>query len=114
MSSSDVFFSFKGRINRAQFWKYNLVLFVFIIVLSVLVLLTGVVQTEEQLDTFFTWAFFITIWPYLAISVKRCHDRDKSGAWVIVSFAPVIGIIWWLIDLGLLQGTPEKNIYDQL
>ena len=114
MNSSDVFFSFKGRINRAQFWKYNLVLFVLIIVLSVLVLLAGVVQTEEQLDTFSTWVFFITIWPYLAISVKRCHDRDKSGAWVIVSFAPVIGTIWWLIDLGLLQGTPEKNIYDQL
>ena len=39
------------------------------------------------------------------------HDRDQTGLWVILAFVPVIGWFWWLINLGLLDGTPGANQY---
>jgi uncharacterized membrane protein YhaH (DUF805 family) len=50
-------------------------------------------------------------WVYLAGSVKRAHDRGKSGWWVLISFIPIAGFIWWLIDLGILEGEKGPNKY---
>jgi uncharacterized membrane protein YhaH (DUF805 family) len=51
----------------------------------------------------------LLVWPALAVSVKRWHDRDKSGAWVLLNLLPVIGWIWALIDNGFLRGTSGPN-----
>ena len=53
----------------------------------------------------------VLLWPGLAVGVKRCHDRGKSGWWLLLLFIPLIGFIWWLIDLGMLEGTPGPNAY---
>jgi uncharacterized membrane protein YhaH (DUF805 family) len=65
------------------------------------------------------------LWPSLAIDVKRLHDRDQSG-WLVlifvfakfVSWIPIIGLIpglgsflFWLINLGILEGTMGPNRY---
>ncbi len=51
----------------------------------------------------------LLVWPALAVSVKRWHDRDKSGVWVLLNLVPVIGWIWALIDNGFLRGTKGPN-----
>ncbi len=51
------------------------------------------------------------LWIYLAGSVKRAHDRGKSGWWVLIAFIPVAGFIWWLIDLGVFEGQEGDNRY---
>jgi len=71
------------------------------------------------------------IWPQLAICAKRLHDRDQSALWLlmyvgayVLNFIPIIGIlltlpvgfglrIWWLVNLGCLEGTPGPNQYGQ-
>lgn len=45
----------------------------------------------------------------LLISIKRCHDRDRSGWFVLASLIPVVGPIWVLIELGFLRGTAGPN-----
>jgi hypothetical protein len=55
--------------------------------------------------------FGALLWPVLAVYVKRCHDRDKSGWWLLLLAIPCLGVLWWLIDLGLLEGTPGPNSY---
>jgi uncharacterized membrane protein YhaH (DUF805 family) len=50
-------------------------------------------------------------WISLAIAVKRYHDRDKSGWWVLIIFLPVIGALWYLIECGFLRGTDGNNDY---
>jgi uncharacterized membrane protein YhaH (DUF805 family) len=52
-------------------------------------------------------------WPALAVSVKRWHDRDKSGWWVLINLVPLIGMVWTLIENGLLPGTPGPNPYGE-
>lgn len=45
----------------------------------------------------------------LALSVRRCHDRGHSGWWYLVSIIPIVGVLWWFINLGLLPGEKGPN-----
>ena len=47
--------------------------------------------------------------PSIIVYIKRFHDRDKSGWWVLIGLIPIIGGIWLLIELGFLKGTPGPN-----
>lgn len=49
------------------------------------------------------------LWAGLAVSVKRWHDRDKSGWWILIGLIPVIGTIWVLVENGFLPGTAGPN-----
>jgi uncharacterized membrane protein YhaH (DUF805 family) len=49
------------------------------------------------------------IWTYLAGGVKRAHDRGKSGWWMLLTLIPLVGFIWWLVDLGILEGEKGDN-----
>ena len=53
----------------------------------------------------------VALWISLAVAVKRYHDRNKSGWWVLIALVPVIGGIWYLIEAGFLAGTPGPNDY---
>lgn len=53
----------------------------------------------------------VTFWISLAVTAKRWHDRGKSGWMVLISFIPVIGPIWTLIECGFLRGTQGRNSY---
>lgn len=57
-------------------------------------------------------AFYILLgYVGIAVSVKRFHDRGKSGWWVLVGLIPIIGAFWLLIENGFLDGTPGDNQY---
>jgi uncharacterized membrane protein YhaH (DUF805 family) len=51
----------------------------------------------------------ISLWPAIAIGAKRCHDRAKSGWFLLIFLIPVLGALWLLIELGLLRGTSGPN-----
>jgi len=53
----------------------------------------------------------LLLWPVLAVSAKRWHDRGKSGWWVLVALVPVIGWLWVLLENGLLRGDAGANRY---
>ena len=55
--------------------------------------------------------FISLVWIGLAASVKRWHDCNKSGWWMPITFVPVIGGLWFLIECGFLPGTPGPNAY---
>lgn len=50
------------------------------------------------------------VWIYFCQTVKRYHDRDKSGFWYLFGFLPIIGV-WQIIECGFLSGTPGGNSY---
>ena len=51
----------------------------------------------------------VALIPTVIVYIKRFHDRDKSGWWVLVTLIPIIGAIWILVELGFLKGTPGPN-----
>ena len=46
--------------------------------------------------------------PALAVSVRRLHDTDRSGWWILLMFVPVVGTIV-LIVFFCLRGGAGRN-----
>lgn len=104
MSFSQLYFSFDGRISRGTFWLKG---FLPIIVISFVVgLIDGLAEAEGILVL--VWQLLI-LWPGLALTAKRWHDRDKSGWWILIGLIPIIGGIWALIETGFLEGSHGPN-----
>jgi uncharacterized membrane protein YhaH (DUF805 family) len=102
-----MFFSLDGRISRRDFWLYGVLALLGLAVLGHALL--GIARVRA--DTAERIVNVLLVWPAMAVSVKRWHDRDKSGWWVLINLVPVIGWLWALIDNGLLRGTPGPNRY---
>ncbi len=104
MNFTDLAFSVEGRINRVVFWKA--------LVPLVLIGWIGFTLAEaaEGLAALAGWIILTAlIWPLVAVSVKRWHDRDKSAWWCLLMLVPAAGHIWWLVELGFFQGTSGPN-----
>lgn len=123
MSLVQFLFSFEGRIRRLHLWLFFLVLSV---VYGGLFWQFGhwgiwhhdhphmyagygvYVVTHNPFVGLFA---LIATWAKLAVLVKRWHDRDKSGWWILITLVPVIGWLWQLIECGFLEGSSGANRY---
>jgi uncharacterized membrane protein YhaH (DUF805 family) len=93
---------FSGRATRAEYWWF------YLITVAVSLLL-GIV--DEILNTPFGGIyFFASLIPTLAIQIRRLHDINKSGWYILLNFVIIIGWIWLLV-LNILDSTPGDNKY---
>ena len=113
-------FSFHGRINRAKYWAFFglsiLLNLLFVAVSAILAVAFANVKdpsAAQTANTIFGLFQLMLFLPYLvawiAISVKRWHDRNKSGWWVLIGLVPLVGPIWIFIECGCLRGTDGDN-----
>jgi uncharacterized membrane protein YhaH (DUF805 family) len=100
-----IFLDPRGRIPRRTFWLYGVLALLGLAALGQALLGIARVPRAEA-DHLVN---VLLLWPAMAVSAKRWHDRDKSGWWVLLVLVPVIGWIWALIDNGFLRGTPGPN-----
>ena len=91
--------NFEDRTSRSEFWWW--ILFLFIVVLIANMLDARIYGEREAL---FTGVLNLILFlPNLAISVRRLHDLDKSGWWVLINLIPIIGFliyIFWAVQKG--------------
>lgn len=107
LSRKEILFSFRGRIGRSTYWISLLcVLGYMLLIMPVISLLAFRQEFDIPVDVLF---FIPLIWISLAIHIKRWHDRDKSGWFVLVALIPVIGTLWVLIENGCLAGCSTIN-----
>lgn len=105
LSVPQILFSLRGRIPRKAFWLYGVLgPLLFSVLAEMLLGIVGMPDRQAQALT-----TLVLLWPCTAVSVKRWHDRDKSGWWVLVYLVPVIGVLWTLVANGLLRGTVGPN-----
>ena len=102
--------SFQGRINRAKFWAGVGVLIAIGILATILDMILGT-GTESGYGIISGIVSLISIYLALALYAKRWHDRNKSGWWSLIALVPVIGFIWILVELGMLEGDKGPNQY---
>ena len=104
MSFGQLYFSFEGRISRSTYWLKG---FLPMFAIAIVVAIVDVIATAGGV-LFIIW-YLIAIWPGLAITAKRWHDRDKSAWWILIVFIPIIGPIWYLVEVGFIKGTDGEN-----
>ncbi|MGE3691794.1 MAG: DUF805 domain-containing protein [Novosphingobium sp.] len=99
---------FNGRSRRKEYWFFVLGVFIAAVVLGIIegVLgLTGMVGPYGPLTALLLLGVFI---PAIACQVRRFHDQDKSGWFVLLSFIPFIGGLIVLVFM-FLEGTKGDN-----
>jgi uncharacterized membrane protein YhaH (DUF805 family) len=94
--------TFRGRARRSEYWWFTLFI---IIASSVLGLVDSLLFGRQILSALFGLATFI---PILAVTVRRLHDVDRSGWWILISVVPLLGVIL-LLYWYTREGTPGSN-----
>ena len=94
--------NFEGRARRAQFWWFYLANVIINVVLSVL----------GQATFLFTVVGFIyglaVLIPGIAVGIRRLHDTNKSGWWLLIALVPFAGWIVLIIFMAT-EGSREPN-----
>jgi uncharacterized membrane protein YhaH (DUF805 family) len=156
-------FGFKGRINRAKYWLAGLVIVAFTILFASLAVGVGLVAKGGEISFGYDFEDIFNLldptnwraltpaklpallvqaagtvlffWIFLATSIKRLHDRNKSAWWMMPFFAvpalykhfaeqlpdsywvlPLALIafvlcLWGFVELYALRGTKWTNQY---
>ena len=98
--------TFIGRARRKEFWFFTLVQFILLIIAQII---DAVIGTEFVLYALVVLALFI---PGLAVTIRRLHDINKSGWWLLIALIPLIGSILLIIWLAT-ETKQETNEWGQ-
>jgi len=137
MNWGQLFFNFNGRVNRAKFWIAALIFAAINVVMAVLDYVTDQSVVFQALNGMLSIVILISS---IAVGVKRLHDRNKSGWYLLLFYlvpsilvvigvligafvedstiiATVLGLlafaigVWAFIEMGCLRGTIGVNQY---
>lgn len=83
---------FEGRARRKEYWMFALINLIIGIVLAAMEGLLGIFPDFESsvFVAIYSLAIFL---PYLAVSVRRLHDTNRSGWWFLICLVPIANII---------------------
>ena len=84
---------FQGRAPRAEYWWFALFTVLVNVVFSILARVLGS-EAIELLGGLVSIALFL---PTLAVGVRRLHDTDRSGWWLLLELVPLVGWIFLLV-----------------
>jgi uncharacterized membrane protein YhaH (DUF805 family) len=79
--------NFEGRARRSEFWWYELAT---LIAVFVLVLLITFADIFWVLYVLYLLAIIV---PTIAVTIRRLHDSDKSGWWILIGLIPFGGLV---------------------
>lgn len=118
------YFEISGRSQRREFWLFFIALWA----LSALVMTLFATPQRQASETVFGYEYFITwhasvtgqfligmialftLIPSYTLSIRRLHDIDRSGWWLLISFVPFLGMLVLFIFF-CLDGTYGRNRY---
>ncbi len=88
---------FSGRASRKEYWLYFL--FYMVVYIILLILDTTLYTIHPGTGIGYLSGIFglATIIPSLAVAVRRLHDTNRVGWWLLVAFIPIIGPIILLV-----------------
>ncbi|MFQ1875362.1 DUF805 domain-containing protein [Aeromonas veronii] len=79
---------FSGRARRTEYWMFVLCNVIVMLLLGMVDKLIG--GDKEFISGIYSLAVLL---PSLAVAVRRLHDTDRSGWWLLLVLVPIIGIL---------------------
>ena len=101
---------FSGRSRRKEYWSFVLFNIIVSIVLAGIDALLGTFSSASNIGLLSGIYSLAVLIPTLALTVRRLHDTDRTGWWILIVLVPFIGWIVLLV-FALLDGTPGSNSY---
>jgi uncharacterized membrane protein YhaH (DUF805 family) len=101
---------FEGRSRRREYWWFALVNALVALALGMLDVAVGTYSVELEIGLFSGLYLLAVLLPGIAVTVRRLHDTNRSGWWVLIGFVPLVGAIV-LIVFACLDSQPGANRY---
>lgn len=102
---------FSGRSRRKEYWMFVLGVVIVAVVISIIESALGLGASVGGVYGPLSLLLLLVIFiPGLAVQVRRFHDQDKSGWFVLLGLIPFIGSIAVLVFM-CLDGTKGPNKY---
>lgn len=92
------YMDFTGRAARSEYWYYTLFAVIVGVVASIIDTALGF-----QVGVVGLILNVALLLPGLGVGVRRLHDGNRSGWWLLVALVPVVGaflLIYWFVQRG--------------
>jgi uncharacterized membrane protein YhaH (DUF805 family) len=99
---------FGGRARRKEYWMFVLFNVIISVVLVMVDLALGTFSAERGMGLLGGIYSLGVLLPSLSVCVRRLHDTDRSGWWLLIAFVPCVGafvLLYFLVD----EGTRGSN-----
>ena len=106
----EIKFSLKGRATRSEWLLWRLIR---ILVYLVIKTFEDLIKSKELPPAFYIILLkisTITLWINISFDVRRLHDIDFSGWWVLLNFIPFVSLGFFFI-LAIKKGTHGPNSF---
>ena len=101
---------FSGRSSRSEYWYFILFYMLFLFVFMFIDAMIGSYDSEAEIGLFSGVFVLAMLIPSIAVLVRRLHDTDRSGWWILIGLVPLIGAIV-LIVFAVQDSKPGENQY---
>ena len=107
---------FSGRSRRREYWMFflfNMLISLAVWSLLAITFLAGLSETEMTVimtPVFIVYGLVVLgfMIPGIAVTVRRLHDTDRSGWFILMGLIPLVGAILLLVYY-CTEGTPGPN-----
>jgi uncharacterized membrane protein YhaH (DUF805 family) len=95
---------FDGRAGRAEFWWFVLANLLVYVVIAILMAISSIF-----IILYIGYALAVIV-PSIALAIRRLHDTDKSGWFLLIGLIPFVGWIILLVFY-IMEGTSGPNSF---
>ena len=100
--------TFSGRARRKEYWMFFLFNVLISLGLGVLDVVAGTYSVEYETGFFSDLYSLLVLIPGIAVGVRRLHDTNRSGWWILISLIPIIGVLVLFVFM-CLDSQPGTN-----
>jgi uncharacterized membrane protein YhaH (DUF805 family) len=98
---------FSGRARRSEYWWFVVFTSVMATIASIFDVIFGTQFDRTGLvQVLATLAFLL---PSLAVGVRRLHDVDRSGWWLLLLIIPVLGAVILILAFFVRDSGPDNQ-----
>jgi uncharacterized membrane protein YhaH (DUF805 family) len=84
---------FDGRSRRSEYWYFALFNFLISIVLNLVDVGIGTYNSGARIGLLSAIYALAVLIPGIAVAIRRLHDTNRSGWWILIAFIPIVGAI---------------------
>ena len=101
---------FSGRSRRKEYWMFCLINTLISVALMVVDDTMGTALPGGSLGLTGSIYSLAVLVPMIAVTVRRLHDTNRSGGWILLLFIPVLGTLALFVFM-VMDGNAGDNAY---